>query len=154
MGKYSTAVQDHLVVPARVLLTRGQEHALRILGREVPAFVPARLLLDTGSRRSSLLPSVIEDLSPALQSTVRIETSLASAETNLYWVRLEFPGTSLASVPELAVARLALPRSLSAFHGVIGRDLLSRWEYVLFEGRRGRLTIRDARRGWLSWLNE
>jgi hypothetical protein len=152
MGKYSTAVADHLVLPAHVLLTRGQEQLLRLAGRTIPAFAPVRLVIDTGSKRSTLLPSIVAHLNPPARGRARVETSLASAETNLYWVRLEFPGTALAAIPELAVARLALPASLASFHGVIGRDLLCRWEYVFIEGRRGRLTIRDSAAGWRRWF--
>jgi hypothetical protein len=73
-----------------------------------------------------------------------IETSLATGRANLYWVCLEFPESLLAPVAEWAVASLALPPSLHAYHGVIGRDLLRRWEYLHFEGRVGRMTIRDT----------
>jgi hypothetical protein len=152
MGKYTGAVHDRLVLPARVQNTHGREHALRLLGRTLSAAVPVRLLIDTGSGRSTLLPAILAHLNPALQGTVRVETSLGVADTSLFWVRLEFPGTSLAAVPELAVARLALPPSLRSFHGLIGRDLLHRWESFLFEGRRGRFTIRDTPGGLFGWL--
>jgi hypothetical protein len=65
---------------------------------------------------------------------------------------LEFPDTALAAIPELVVARAPVPPSLQAFHGVIGRDLLYRWESVLLPGRRGRLTIRDTPQGLFGWL--
>jgi hypothetical protein len=81
-----------------------------------------------------------------------VETSVGSTETPLYWVRLEFPDTGLAPVTEVAVARLALPPSLQAFHGVIGRDLLRRWAYFLYQGRRGRFTIRDTPGGLFGGL--
>jgi hypothetical protein len=122
------------------------------MGQPVAAAVPVRLIIDTGSRRSTLLPSVIAPLNPAIQGTARVETSLASGAANLYWVRLEFPDTRLAPIPELAVARLALPPSLSAFHGLIGRDLLSCWEYFLYAGRRERFSIRDTPGGLFRWL--
>jgi hypothetical protein len=152
MGKFTTAVRDHFILPAHVLLTRGQEQVVRLLQRPVPALIPVRLLIDTGSKRSTLLPSVIAHLNPRASGSARVETSLAVAETILYWVRLEFPGTSLKAIPELAVARLALPPSLASLHGVIGRDLLSRWDSVLFEGLRRRLTIRDSPGGWVRWF--
>jgi hypothetical protein len=152
MGKYTADFHDHLVVPARVHLTRGQEHAFRLSGRAVPAPVPVRLLIDTGSKRSSLIPQVITPLDPALQGFVRVETSLAAMETSLYWARLAFPGTTLAAIRELTAARLPLPPSLHAYHGLLGRDLLGRWEYFLYEGRRGRFTLRDAPRRWFGWL--
>jgi len=148
MGKYVAAAHDHLTVPARVLQTQGQEQAFRLLGRPVPDPVPVRLIIDTGSGRSTLVPSVIDALLPALRRASRIETSLAAVVTTLFWVRLEFPGTRLATIPEHAVARLPLPPLLHSFQGVIGRDLLRRWESLLFEGRRGRFTLRDSP-GWL-----
>ncbi len=77
---------------------------------------------------------------------------MGSAETGLYWVRLDFPGTALTSLSEIVVARLPLPPSLVGFHGVIGRDLLGRWESFFYEGRRGRFTIRDRPPFWFRWL--
>jgi hypothetical protein len=152
MGKFTSAVEGPLLIAAEALLTRGQEHVLRLLGRPVPAPVPVRLVIDTGSKRSSLAPSVIDRLQPAVQGGTRVETALASGRTNLFWVRLEFPGTSLAAVEELMVASLGLPPALRSFHGVIGRDLLSRWECFRYEGRLGRFTIRDTRPSLLGWL--
>ena len=152
MGKYTAAVRDRLVLPARVLLTQGQDRSIRLAGRSVPGGVAVQLLIDTGSGRSTLVPSVIAQLNPAFRDTVRVETSLGATKTPLFWVRLEFPGTGLAAVPEVAVARLGLPPSLQAFHGLIGRDLLRRWEWFLFEGRRGRFTIRDTLGGLFGWL--
>jgi hypothetical protein len=152
MGKYTASVHDHLLLSARVLLTRGHEHAFRLSGQAVPAPVPVRLLIDTGSRRSTLLPSVIAHLNPDAQGVARLETSLGAAEVTLYWVRLEFPETALAAIPEVAVARAPLPPSLQAFYGVIGRDLLRRWESFLYQGRRGRLVLRDAPAGLFGWL--
>lgn len=152
MGKYTATVTDHLTLPARVLLTRGQEQLLRLAGRPVPLFVAARLLIDTGSKRTTIVPGVMRHLQPNFARDARVETSLAAGETSLFWVRLEFPETSLGPIPELAVARLDLPPSLRAFHGVIGRDLLGRWEAFLYEGRRGRFTLRDTPPGLLGWL--
>jgi hypothetical protein len=152
MGKYVASVRGPLALPARVLLTTGQEAIARQIGRAAPTAVPVRFLIDTGSGRSTLLPSIIADLNPISRGAVRIETSLGVGESNLYWIRLEFPGARLAPIPELAVARLALPASLRAFHGLIGRDLLERWDFVLFEGRRGRLTIRDKPGGLFGWF--
>jgi hypothetical protein len=153
MGKYTATVHDRLILPARVLLSPGQEHRMRLAGRIVPAPVSVRLLIDTGSGRSTLIPSLIAHLNPmSQQGAVRVSTSVGSAETHLFWVRLEFPDTGLAPVTEVAVARLALPPSLQAFHGIIGRDLLRRWAYLLYQGRRGRFIIRDTPGGLVGWL--
>jgi hypothetical protein len=152
MGRYRATVQDRLILPAQVLLTREREQVFRLLGRRIPTPVPVRLIIDTGSKRSSLVPAVLNNLTPLIYKTARVETSLASVETELYWVRLEFPGSSLAAVPELAVARLPMPPSLHDFQGVVGRDLLRIWESFLYEGRRGRLTIRDAPGGLFGWF--
>ena len=153
MGKYTAAAPDHLVLPARAHLTRGQEEARRLLGRPVPAPVPVRLLIDTGSRRSTLLPSVVTHLELEVVGTVRVETGVATVETNSHWVRLEFPQTALAAVPALVVARMPLPPSLHSFHGLIGRDLLRGWESLVYLGRRGQFSIRDTP-GWgFGWLS-
>jgi hypothetical protein len=152
MGKFSAPVSEHLILPAEVSQTRGQERIFRLAGRVVPAPVPVRLLIDTGSKRTALVPGIMDHLQSPVANKARIETSLAAGETALCWVRLEFPGTSLAAVPVLAVARLTMPPPLRLFQGVIGRDLLQQWESFLFEGRRGRFTIRDTPGGLLSWL--
>ena len=149
MGKFRTLVHDLPVLPARVRLTSGQEKILATSNRPIPDPLSVNLLVDTGSSRSTLLPIVIAQLNPIARGSARVATSLAVAETNLIWIRLEFPNTPLEPIPELAVARLSLPATLGSIHGVIGRDLLKCWEYFLYEGRRGRITIRD--RPGLFW---
>jgi hypothetical protein len=44
-----------------------------------------------------------------------------------------------------------MPPGLSQFHGLLGRDLLSRLELFEYQGRRGRYSLRDTS-GWLGWL--
>ncbi len=149
MGKFRTLVHDLPVLPARVRLTSGQEKILTTSNRPIPDPLSVNLLVDTGSGRSTLLPIVIAQLNPIARGSARVATSLAVAETNLFWIRLEFPNTQLEPIPELAVARLSLPATLGSIQGVIGRDLLKRWEYFLYEGRRGRMSIRD--RPGLFW---
>jgi hypothetical protein len=152
MGSYRSTVQDRLVLPAQVLLTRETEQVFRLLGRGIPAAVPLRLMIDTGSGRSSLVPSVLTHLTALPYIGARVETGAGSVQTELYWVRLEFPGSSLAGVPDLAVARLPLPRSLQGFHGLVGRDLLGMWESFPYQGRRRRLTIRDTPPWLFGWF--
>ncbi len=152
MGTYTATVEDHLILPARVLQTQGQEQVFRLTRRPVPAAAFVRLLIDTGSKRTTLVPGVIRHLQPAVGSSVRVETGLAAGEATLYWVRLEFPEASLAPIPRVAVARLLMPPSLATFHGVIGRDLLNCWESLLYEGRRARFTLRDAPSGLWAWF--
>jgi len=149
MGKFRTRIDDLPVIPALVRLTHGQEKIFALTNRPIPNPQPVNLLVDTGSGRSTLLPSVIAKLNPLSRGIARVSTSLAVAETNLFWVRLEFPATNLEPISELAVARLSLPATLGSIHGVIGRDLLRRWEYFSYEGRRGQMTIRD--RPGLFW---
>jgi hypothetical protein len=98
------------------------------------------------------VPSILNHLKPPPFKIARVETSLAAVETELCWVRFEFPRSSLGPVADLAVARLPLPRSLTEFHGCIGRDLLSRWQSFHYEGRRGRFTIDDSPGGLFGWL--
>ena len=152
MGKYAATVQDRLILPARVLQTDGQERLFRLAGRLVPAPVSVSLVIDTGSKRTTLIPGVVRHLQPAPGAEVRVETGLAVVEAALFWIRLEFPGGTLGAIPELAVARLGLPPSFSTLHGVIGRDVLRRWESFLFEGRRGKFTIRDTPGGLRAWF--
>jgi hypothetical protein len=68
----------------------------------------------------------------------------------LYWIRLEFPDAGLAPFEHVQVARLAMPRGLGQFHGLLGRDLLRRWDSFLHEGRRGRYSLRDTLGCWVG----
>jgi hypothetical protein len=151
MGKYTASVEDHLVLPARVRLPPDEERWLGGSGGRVPTPVPIRLLIDTGSRRTTLIPGIVRHLSPTTGCDARIITPLATGDTALYWVRLEFPGTGLPSIPEVLVARLGMPPGLIRFHGLLGRDLLSRLESFEYLGRRGRYTLRDTP-GLFGWL--
>jgi hypothetical protein len=76
---------------------------------------------------------------------------LAVGIVPLYWVRLAFPETALNPFDNVQVARLAMPPDLAQFHGLLGRDLLRRLESFLYEGRRGRYTLRDTP-GLFGWL--
>src|SRR5215468_3398300 len=100
MGKYTAAVHDRLILPAHVLVTRGQEQALRLTGRTVPPSVAVRLLIDTGSGRSTLTPSILAQLAVPAAAPVRLATGAGTRTTSLFWVLLEFPGTSLGAIPE------------------------------------------------------
>jgi hypothetical protein len=151
MGKYTAEVDDHLVLPARVLLTLGRERELHRDGLPGPVGIPVRLVIDAGSRCSTLSPSVLASPDPRPSGAVFVETSTSTTPTTLFWVRLEFPGTGLEALPHLEVARLALPPSLQAYHGVIGRDLRFCWEWFLLEGRRRRWSLRDTC-PWFPWL--
>jgi hypothetical protein len=117
----------------------------------VPEAVDIRLVIDSGSRRTSLIPEIIDHLGPVRYGAAEVETSAGAISATLHWVRLQFPGTSLGAIPELVVARMPLPPSLRAFQGLIGRDLLHRWESFRYQGRRRRLTVRD-RPHWLFGL--
>jgi hypothetical protein len=151
MGKYTAPVEDHLILPALVRQTDGREHIFRMRGRNVPTSVPIRLLIDTGSKRTTLAPGVIRHLDPSARGSARLITPLAAGNVELFWVCLQFPEADLASFPEVLVARLTMPPSLAQFHGLLGRDLLSRLELFEYHGRRGRYSLRDTP-GWLGWL--
>jgi hypothetical protein len=109
----------------------------------VPAPVPIRLLIDTGSKRTTLLPGIIRHLRPDPGGEARVHTALGDRATSLSWVRLEFPETGLAAFPEILVAHLPMPPALSQFHGLLGRDLLRRLASFEYEGQRGCYTLRD-----------
>jgi hypothetical protein len=151
MGKYTASVEDHLILPARACVTPGRERFLRSAARQVPAPVPIRLLIDTGARRTTLIPGLVRHLDLPAGCDARVITPLASGDTTLFWVRLEFPGTGLPSLPEVLVARLAMPPGLSQLHGLFGRDLLRRLATFEYEGQRGCYTLRDTP-GPFGWL--
>src|SRR5437868_7827080 len=126
MGKYTAPVEDHLVLPARVRLPPDHERWLAGSGGRVPTPVAIRLLIDTGARRTTLIPGLVRHLDPRPGPDARVIAPLASGDTTLYWVRLEFPDTGLPPLSEFLVARLAMPPGLAQFHGLLGRDLLRR----------------------------
>jgi hypothetical protein len=151
MGKYTASVEDHLILPARVRLLPMQERAMAGRGGSIPVPVAIRLIIDTGSKRTTLIPGIIRHLQPTPDREVHLVTPQGSVLTNLFWVCLEFPEAGLAPFPEVLVARQPMPPALSQFHGLLGRDLLRRLESFEYQGRRGRYSLRDTP-GWLGWL--
>jgi hypothetical protein len=98
-----------------------------------------------------LIPGIIRHLDPEPGGEVRLVTPLATGNVTLFWVRLDFPGTTLCSFEQIQVGRVAMPSLLARFHGVVGRDLLSRLESFDYQGRRGRYVLRDTP-GLFGWL--
>jgi len=143
MGKYTATVADHLILPACVRVTPGREQELRLLGQSVPAPVAIRMLIDTGSKRTTLIPGILRHLQTMPGGQARVHTAAGEVATELSWVCLEFPETGLAAFPEVLVARLPMPPALSQFHGLFGRDLLRRLASFEYEGQRGCYTLRD-----------
>jgi hypothetical protein len=152
MPKHRFQLTDHLVVGAIASLIPWEVELYRRTGLPMPGPVAVKLLIDTGSKRSSLIPGIIRHLDPIKMGNARIETGMGSQDTSLFWVRLEFHETNLFAIDHLAVARLPLPPSLANYHGIIGRDLLLNWESLFLEGRRKRFTIRDSPRSLLDWF--
>ena len=151
MAKFTASVHDHLVIPARVSLTPGRERDFHRKGVPVPLAVPIRLLIDTGSKRTTLIPSIIRHLRINVAGSAQLVAARGSGRTELFWVNLQFPEAGLAPFPEILVARLPMPAALSQFHGLLGRDLLRRVQSFDYEGLRGCYTIRD-KAGPFAWL--
>jgi hypothetical protein len=151
MGKYVASVEDHLILPARVRVPAGRERVFRATGQAVPAPVAIRLVIDTGSKRTTLIPGIVRHLRPSFGSRAHLVTPFGSAVTDLVWVCLEFPEAGLTSFPHVLVARHRMPPSLAQFHGLLGRDLLQRMYSFEYLGQRGYYTLRDTP-GWLGWL--
>jgi hypothetical protein len=151
MGKYTASVEDHLILPARVRLPPVDEHRIAGEGWGVPAAVAIRLLIDTGAKRTTLIPGIVDHLRPTSGAEARLVTPLGSVITDLVWVCLEFPEAGLAPFLEVLVARHPMPPALAQFHGLLGRDLLARLHSFEYQGRRGRYSLRDTP-GWFDWL--
>jgi hypothetical protein len=151
MGTFQAPVEDHLILPARVSVTRGEERNRRLRGRSVPAPVTIRLVIDTGAKRTTLSPGIIRHFEPAAGHDVNLVTTAESISSTLYWVHLDFPGTRLAGFDPVQVARMEMPPALRHFDGLLGRDLLRRWDEFRYQGRRGRYLIHDMP-GPLGWL--
>ncbi len=151
MGKHIAAVEDHLILPATVRLPDGEGLLRQRAGRRVPSAVPVRLLIDTWSKRTTLIPGIVRHLDPRPGSDVRVAAALYTGMARLFWVRFDFPEAGLAPFELVQVARLAMPPDLARFHGLLGRDLLQRLHEFNYQGRRGRYTLRDTP-GLFSWL--
>jgi hypothetical protein len=151
MGTYIASVEDHLILPARVRLPLVDERSLVLLGRSLPSPVPIRLLIDTGSKRSTLIPDIVTHLNPDFFRSATIVTPVGSLRTDLVWVCLEFPEAGLAPFARVPVARHPMPPSLAQFHGLFGRDLLSQMHFFEYQGRLKRYLLRDSP-GWFDWL--
>src|SRR5258708_2014275 len=132
MGTYRVPVEDHLFLPSVVRLSAGPAHFVQQSGEAVPSPVTIRLLIDTGSRRTTLIPSIIRHLGPPAGGEARVITPTGAVAAPLYWVRLDFPETGLASFDQVKVACLPLPPILSPFHPLLARDLLRRLEASLY----------------------
>ena len=153
MGAYRGRADkgDPLYVQSNASLTEIDAQVLRLLKRPVPPALPARFVIDTGSRRSCATPALLSRLGCPSAGTIRIQAVTGPIKASLFRVRLEFPVGSLGPVTALAVAALEMPPKLAGdFQGVIGRDVLSQWEFF-YSGFSGRLTIHDKPSIW-SWL--
>jgi hypothetical protein len=151
MGRYLASVEDHLVLPAVVSLPEGEEHFRARQGHSTPTPVPVRLLIDTGAKRTTLIPGIVRHLNPPAGLDAQVVTPLGTGPAGLYWVRLAFPEAGLLPFDPVQVIRLPLPTGLSQFHGLLGHDLLRQWEEFLYEGRHRCYLLRDAP-GLFGWL--
>ncbi len=151
MGKFIAPVEDHLIIPAMVRLTLGDEQQFALRGQQAPAPLSVRLLIDTGSKRTILIPEILDRLMPTLGARARLVTATGAAMTDLVWVRLEFPETDLAPISHVRVARHRMPPMFSQFHGLLGRDVLRQFESFEHLGRRGYYALRNTA-GWLGSL--
>jgi hypothetical protein len=109
------------------------------------------MLIDTGASRTTLIPATIRHLEPTSGRDANLHTASGSRGVTLYWIRLDFPDTGLAPFEHLQVANLEMPPALAQFHGLIGRDVLRRWDEFRYQGRRGRYLIHDTP-GLYGWL--
>src|SRR5438552_4002148 len=142
MGIYRGQVQDIPCLPIKVSLPVEESRFLRWMGRTVPAAAEVTVIVDTGSKRSSLRPRILQELHCPRRSTVQVQTSTGQGAAVFYVACIEFPASTLKPFPRALVAGLSMPQTLAAYDGVIGRDILSRWE-TFYSGLREQLTIRD-----------
>jgi hypothetical protein len=154
MGVYRATLppgQEVLSMPVRVASTFAYARALQYLGRPVASPAVVQLILDTGTRRSCLTPTLINRIQCERCGRLRVQTTLAQETRELFEVRMEFPSSTLAPLPKVRVACLEMPDRFEAqFDGIIGRDLISCWEFF-YSGFRRRITIRDRPSFW-GWL--
>jgi hypothetical protein len=150
MGVYRGPVDEILFLPVRVSLPHADVRKLQLRSSAVPVPVEVRLIIDTGSQRSALKPSVLRYPQCPSRHSVRVQTSTGEGQAKYDEVGMEFLTSSLAALPRAVVVGLDLPPRLQDYSGVIGRDILGGWEFY-YSGPRRRLTIRDHR-SFLGWL--
>jgi hypothetical protein len=134
MSKFTSGASDHLVLPARVGVTEGRERFLRSQIWPVPTPVSIRLLIDTGAKRTTLIPGLLRHLQLSKASEAHVITPFDTVTADLFWIRLEFlrcrlgpdsggPGRSFAdaggpkSVPRFAWPRFASPLRVLRIRG-------------------------------------
>jgi hypothetical protein len=115
-----------------------------------PRTTAVRLVVDSGSSRSCLSRTVCDSLNLETKGQWRLIGTTGEETVRFSRVTLTFPGSTLGPIPWLHVGRIQ-PHRLSEFHGVLGRDVLSKWE-LLYRGPNATLTIRDhlSLVGWLA----
>jgi hypothetical protein len=150
MGIYRCEVEDVLFLPVRVSFPRAEARLRLSAESEVSSPLLVRLILDSGSRYCSLRPHLMRQLRPPFLRRVEAQTQLGTSATEMFTVDLAFAEDRLAPLSSIRIVALGMPPRLRAYDGVIGRDVLSRWE-ILYRGPRGRLTIRDHASFW-GWL--
>jgi len=132
MGICRAPMEDVPFLPVRLFLLPEDSRAWTLQGRR-PLPLTVRLVLDSGARLSTFRPRLLRQLrAPALRR-IHVHTQLGTGFRKLYELRMEFPESTLASIPRARVVGLDMPRSLAAYDGTIGRDILNRWE-TLYSG--------------------
>ncbi|MFH1865756.1 MAG: retropepsin-like aspartic protease [Candidatus Eisenbacteria bacterium] len=109
------------LVDIRVAVGSPVEEALKKANTAIPAPVPAKGLIDTGTTGSVIQPSVVSQLGLQPIGIVNICTpSSANVACKQYIVRLIFPNNVFAEVPAIEA-----PMQGQQIECLIGRDVLS-----------------------------
>src|SRR5947207_4591397 len=109
MGLYRSVVSDPLEalsLPVQVALPEADAKARRLYGHPVPAPVAVHLILDTGSRLSSLTPEILGQVQAPTCGRTRVQGSVGEGPATLDKVRMEFLRSSLAPLPAMVVVGL------------------------------------------------
>jgi hypothetical protein len=139
-------VNDGAIISVSIGWGRASARNLRLAKRAVPVPIEAKALLDTGAEVTCLDPQLIEDLelplngyglvnAPALQEM----TFAAQYEASVTILHPSNVKNQDLVVNDLTV--MELPLGLLGYQMVIGRDLLSRCQF-LFNGVRKRYALK------------
>jgi hypothetical protein len=103
---------EGLAVPVWVGLAGKTTATLQAAGQAIPAPLPARGLLDTGSTLTAIAPWVFQRLSIPLAATASTQTAAGAVAVNLHEVSLSItdpgqPGAPMLTCSDLLVSELA-----------------------------------------------
>jgi predicted aspartyl protease len=120
-------------------VSEGRRAALTAAGQPIPAFLPIRVLIDTGASCSCIDPSIITQLNITPTSVVPIltpSTSNTAVDKDQYDVSLVLVQTSVGAIRTFNSVPVVEAHLFAGqgIHGLIGRDILEKC-LLIYDGQ-------------------